>query len=57
MSSFFYQTLVSRLSEDKSRYPLLKLNDLLDFTDIGGLLRKHKQPQRKDARCKASLYH
>ena len=52
MSSFFYQTLVNRLSADKSRYPLLKLNDLIDFSDIGSLLRQRKQSQRKDTRGK-----
>lgn len=52
MSSFFYQTLVSRLSQDKSRYPLLKLNELIDFTDAGALLRERKQSQRLDARGK-----
>lgn len=52
MSSFFYQTLVSRLSQDKSRYPLLKLNDLIDFSGVGLLLRERKQSQRNDARGK-----
>lgn len=52
MSSFFYQTLVIRLSADKSRYPLLKLNDLIDFSDVGSLLRERRQSQRQDARGK-----
>lgn len=52
MSSFFYQTLLTRLSQDKSRYPLLKLNDLIDFTAVGVLLRERRQAQRLDARGK-----
>ncbi|MGY0399252.1 MAG: hypothetical protein ACWIPH_04820 [Ostreibacterium sp.] len=52
MSRFFYPTLVSRLAQEKSRYPLLTIHDLIDFSKIASLLRERKQSQRNDARGK-----
>ncbi|MCP4393230.1 MAG: IS5 family transposase [Alphaproteobacteria bacterium] len=54
MSSFFYQTLLSRLSQDIERYPLLKLKELIDFTSVADLLRSHRRHCRGDARGKKS---
>ena len=39
MSSFFKDTLKTRLYQNKAKYPLLKLDDLLDWQRIGDKLR------------------
>jgi len=53
MSSFFKQTLKSRLYQNKDKYPLLKLNDLLDWSRIADQLYIDKARSRKDPRGKA----
>ena len=50
MSTFFMETLKARLFQNKEKYPLLKLNDLLNWQRVGDLLRLAKQRQRKDTR-------
>jgi len=48
--SFFKATLKARLEQNKAKYPLLKLNDLLDWHSIGDQLQLAKTQDRKDRR-------
>ncbi len=50
MSSFFKDTLKARLYSNKAKYPLLKLNDLLDWQRIGNQLRCARRDSRSDSR-------
>lgn len=50
MSTFFMETLKARLHQNKEKYPLLKLNELLNWQRVGDLLRQVKHQQRQDAR-------
>ena len=48
--SFFKDTLKTRLYQNKAKYPLLKLDDLLDWQDIGNKLRQARAHSRGDRR-------
>ena len=48
--SFFKQTLKSRLYQNKAKYPLLKLDDLLNWEVIGNTLRAARSRTRSDRR-------
>ncbi len=50
MSSFFKETLKARLYQNKAKYPLLKLDDLLDWQRIGDKLRRARARSRSDRR-------
>ena len=50
MNSFFKETLKSRLYKNKAKYPLLKVNDLLNWQVIGNKLRRAKSRLRNDRR-------
>lgn len=50
MSSFFKETLKARLYQNKAKYPLLKLDDLLDWHTIGDKLRRARARSRNDRR-------
>jgi len=50
MSSFFKETIKARLFQNKDKYPLLKLNDLLDWSALGDKLRYQKDRERSDRR-------
>ncbi len=50
MSSFFKETLKARLYSNKAKYPLLKLDDLLDWQRIGNQLRAARRDSRRDKR-------
>lgn len=50
MSSFFKETLKARLYQNKAKYPLLKLDDLLDWQTIGDKLRRARARSRGDRR-------
>lgn len=45
MSSFFMQMVKERLDQNKDKYPLLKINDLLDWSQISDLLEQTKRSQ------------
>jgi IS5 family transposase len=49
MSSFFKSSIKAML-KDKELYPLLKLNDVIEWKNISNHLRLEKQSHRKDAR-------
>ena len=53
MNSFFKSTLKSRLYKNKNRYPILKIMDLIDWKELGLILKKFKKQTRKDRRGKA----
>ena len=46
MNSFFKQTLKARLYQNKQKYPLLKLDDLLNWQVIGNQLRQARALSR-----------
>ena len=48
--SFFKETLKARLYQNKTKYPLLKLDDLLDWQLIGDKLRRARTRSRSDRR-------
>ena len=48
--SFFKETLKARLYQNKAKYPLLKLDDLLDLQLIGDKLRRARARSRSDRR-------
>jgi len=48
--SFFKETLKARLYQNKAKYPLLKLDDLLDWSIIGNKLRHARARSRADRR-------
>lgn len=48
--SFFKETLKARLYQNKAKYPLLKLDDLLDWKTIGDKLRRARSRSRSDRR-------
>ena len=48
--SFFKETLKARLYQNKAKYPLLKLDDLLDWSIIGNKLRRARARSRSDRR-------
>ena len=48
--SFFKETLKARLYQNKTKYPLLKLDDLLDWQLIGDKLRRARARSRSDRR-------
>lgn len=50
MSSFFMSTIKARLDKNKSKYPLLKVNDLLDWELLGNQLRLERFIDRGDNR-------
>ena len=50
MSSFFKETLKARLYQNRVKYPLLKLDDLLDWQLIGDTLRQARARSRSDRR-------
>lgn len=50
MSSLFKETLKARLYQNKVKYPLLKLDDLLDWRTIGNKLRRARARSRGDRR-------
>jgi IS5 family transposase len=45
MSSFFLPTAKSRIGKQLNRYPLLKLDQLIDWSDISVLLARTKASQ------------
>jgi transposase, IS5 family len=50
MSSFFKETLKARLYQNKAKYPLLKLDDLLDWQTMGDKLHRARARSRSDRR-------
>ena len=48
--SFFKETLKARLYQNKTKYPLLKLDGLLDWQLIGDKLRRARTHSRSDRR-------
>lgn len=48
MSSFFKETLKARLYQNKAKYPLLKLDDLLDWQAIGRRARARSRSDQRD---------
>ena len=48
--NFFKQTLKARLYQNKAKYLLLKLDELLDWSIIGNTLRKARARSRSDRR-------
>lgn len=50
MNCFFKETLKAQLYQNKAKYPLLKLDDLLDWQTIGDELRRARTGSRSDRR-------
>lgn len=46
--NFFKETLKARLYQNKAKYPLLKLDDLLDWSIIGNKLRRARTRSSSD---------